>query len=176
MIQLTKLSRQSPWSVNPSPLNFATQQNMYLPSLMTVLPFAISNLRRSSTVCASNKTLPSAKRIRILEPHKLVGTTSNSNSVMTILTNRSMTGRWHPPPSANDIAHVYQHQILGENGYLCVSYRTLTRYFMETSLYSRDFIHTRCTFTVQSLWCIKMYLGTHCHSHCMPSRWHYQMT
>ncbi len=70
-----------------------------------------------ATVCASNKMLPSAKRIRITEPHKPVGTTSNSNSMTTVLTNRSMTGRWHPPPSVKDTTHEYHNQILGENGY-----------------------------------------------------------
>jgi hypothetical protein len=71
-----------------------------------------------ATVCESNKMLPSAKRIRITELHKPMGTTSNSDSVATVLTNRSMTGRWHPPPSANDTAHEYHNQILWENGYL----------------------------------------------------------
>jgi hypothetical protein len=69
-------------------------------------------------VCASNKMLPPAKRIRITEPHKPVSTTNNSNSMNTVLTNRSMTGHWHPPPSANDTTHEYHEQILGENGYL----------------------------------------------------------
>jgi hypothetical protein len=71
-----------------------------------------------ASVCASNKRLPSTKRIRITERHKPVGPTSNSNSMTTVLTNRSMTRRWHPPPSANDTAHEYHEQILGENGYL----------------------------------------------------------
>jgi hypothetical protein len=71
-----------------------------------------------ATVCASNKTLPSAKWIQITEPHKPMGTTSNSDSVTTISTNRSMTGHWHPPPSANDTTHEYHNQILGENGYV----------------------------------------------------------
>ena len=71
-----------------------------------------------ASVCTSNKILPSATRICITEPRKPVGATSNANSVTTILTNRSMTGRWHPPPSANDTAHEYHDQILGENGYL----------------------------------------------------------
>ncbi len=70
------------------------------------------------SVCASNKMLPSATRIRITEPHKPVGTTSNANSVTTISTNRSMAGCWHPPPSVNDTAHEYHDQIFGENGYL----------------------------------------------------------
>jgi hypothetical protein len=71
-----------------------------------------------ASVCTSNKILPSATRICITEPRKPVGATSNANSVTTILTNRSMTGRWHPPPSVNDSAHEYHDQILGENGYL----------------------------------------------------------
>jgi hypothetical protein len=71
-----------------------------------------------ATVCASNKKLPSAKRIRITEPRKPMGTTSNSGSMTTVLTNRSMTGHWHPPPSANDTTHEYHNQLLEENGYL----------------------------------------------------------
>ncbi len=112
------------------------------------------------TVCASNNMLPSTKRIHITEPHKPVGTTSNSNSVTTILTNRSMTGRWNPPPSTNDTAHEYHNQILGKNGYLWVSYQTLTRYFMETSLHSCDIIHASCTFTIQSPWCVCVFLAS----------------
>ncbi len=69
-------------------------------------------------VCTSKKTLPSTERIRITEPHKLVGTTSDSDNVTTVLTNRSMTGHWHPPPSANDTAHEYHNRILEENGHL----------------------------------------------------------
>jgi hypothetical protein len=75
-----------------------------------------------ATVCASNKMPPSAKlaakRIRITELHKPVGATSDSDSMTTVSTNSSMTGCWHPPPSANDTAHEYHNQILGENGYL----------------------------------------------------------
>jgi hypothetical protein len=70
------------------------------------------------TVCASNKMSPSTKRIRITELHKPVGTTRDFDSMTTILTNRSMTGQWHLPPSANDNTHVYHIQIHGENGYL----------------------------------------------------------
>ncbi len=41
-------SRQSTWSVSPSPLSFVAQRNMYPPSPATMLPLTISNLRRSN--------------------------------------------------------------------------------------------------------------------------------
>jgi hypothetical protein len=71
-----------------------------------------------ATLCASNKMLPTSKRICITEPHKPVGAMSDSDSMTTILTNWSMTGCWHPPPSVNDTAHEYHDQLLGGNGYL----------------------------------------------------------
>jgi hypothetical protein len=71
-----------------------------------------------ATVCTSNKMLPSTKMIHITEPHKPVGTTSNSDSMTTISTNQVHDWTWHPPPSANDTAHEYHNQNLGENAFL----------------------------------------------------------
>jgi hypothetical protein len=69
-------------------------------------------------VCASS-TSSSLKRVRITEPHNMpVGTASNSDSMTTVLTDRSMIGCWFPPPSVNDTPNEYHQQILGENGYL----------------------------------------------------------
>ena len=63
---------------------------------------------------------PSAtnKKVRISEQHMPVGPESDSDSLTSISTNRSMIGRWLPPSSANDTPHDYHDNVLGENGYL----------------------------------------------------------
>jgi hypothetical protein len=63
---------------------------------------------------------PSAsnKKVRISEQHVPVGPGSDSDSAASISTNRSMLGRWLPPPSANDTPHDYHNNVLGEDGYL----------------------------------------------------------
>ncbi len=68
-------------------------------------------------VCAG-ATLASNKKVCISEQHVPVGPESDSDSLTTVSTSRSMIGRWCPPPSANDTPHNYHDNVLGENGYL----------------------------------------------------------
>ncbi len=62
--------------------------------------------------------LASNKKVHLSELHVHVGQESNSDSMTTISTSRSMIGCWCPPPSANDTPHDYHNNVLEENGYL----------------------------------------------------------
>jgi hypothetical protein len=63
-------------------------------------------------------TSASNKKVRISEQHVPMGPESNSDSLTSVSTSRSMIGRWFPPLSAQDTPHDYHDNILGENGYL----------------------------------------------------------
>ncbi len=63
-------------------------------------------------------TSASNKKVCISKQHVPVGPESNSDSLATVLTSRSMIGPWCPPLSANNTPHDYHDSVLGENGYL----------------------------------------------------------
>jgi hypothetical protein len=60
----------------------------------------------------------SNKKVRISEQHVPVGPESDSDSLTTASTSRSMIGRWCPSSSAHNTPHDYHNNVLGENGYL----------------------------------------------------------
>ncbi len=62
-------------------------------------------------------TLASNKKVCISEQHVPVGPESDSGSLTTISTSRSMIGRWCPPLSVNNTLHNYHDNFLGEIGY-----------------------------------------------------------
>jgi hypothetical protein len=63
-------------------------------------------------------TSASNKKVCISEQHVPVGPKSDSDSLTTASTNRSMIGCWCPPSSAHDTPHDYHDNVLGENGCL----------------------------------------------------------
>ncbi len=58
-------------------------------------------------------TSDSNKKVCISEQYVPMGLASDSDSVTTELTNRSMIGHWCPPHSANDTPHNYHDNALG---------------------------------------------------------------
>jgi hypothetical protein len=112
----------------PFPINFRCTTK-YVPAIsdncatICYIEFreVLSIIKKTNAYIAkvyAGATSASNKKVCSSEQHMPVEPESDSDSLTTISTSRSMIGRWCPPPSANNTPHDYHDNVFGENGYL----------------------------------------------------------